>query len=248
AIIEFSKAASSIKDVLTLGSEFLGTTRAASAVGTAFAVAITWGFFIYSMVSNKVSAFSPEFNRALAETIAATIYAILLFVLSATIIGALLVGLVGLIDAILNAICEWGVTELRQVPGLGGACFSLNGMAVKGIAYNLYNYSPMIDVTRPELMAVGAPDVQLADPSKGFRTSNKLTLTMPITTTVIHKDPAPKDGLLIYPYMWLYSADSLRSSTFKYSVAVDPNQLPPMSAALNEMSAAWKDVREDHKF
>lgn len=248
AIIEFSKAAASIKDVLTLGSEFLGTTRAASAVGTAFAIAVTWGFFIYSMVSNKVSAFSPEFNRALAETIASTIYAILLFVLSATIIGALLVGLIGFVDALLNAICEWGVSELRQVPGLGGACFSLSGMAVKGIAYNLYNYSPMIDLTRPELMTTGAPDIQLADPSKGFRAGNRITVTLPVTTIAVHKDPDPKDGLLIYPYMWLYSQDSLRSSTFKYSVALSKEALPPLSAARREMSASWQDVREDHKF
>jgi hypothetical protein len=30
------------------------------------AISIVWGFFIYSMVSNHVSAFSPEFNKALA--------------------------------------------------------------------------------------------------------------------------------------------------------------------------------------
>lgn len=231
---------------LTLSNELSGASKAAGVVGLVISVAITWGFFIYSIVANKVSAFSPEFNRALAETIAATIYAVLLFVLAATLIGALLVGIVAIIDSILTAICELGVDALRTVPGLGGACFTLGNAVIKGLTYSLYNYSPMIDTGRADLLATGAPQTQLADPSRGFSAGNQLSVSMAVTTTIVHKDPDPKDGLLIYPYMWFYSPDNLRTSTFRYSLTGASEET--ITVARNEMSAAWQGVREDRKY
>lgn len=231
---------------LTLSNELSGASKAAGVIGLVISVAVTWGFFIYSIVANKVSAFSPEFNRALAETIAATIYAVLLFVLAATLIGALLIGIIAVIDAILTAICELGVDALRNVPGLGGACFTLGNAAIKGLTYSLYNYSPMIDTGRADLLATGAPNVKLTDPARGFSAGNGLSVTMAVTTTVVHKDPDPKDGLLIYPYMWLYSADNLRTSTFKYSLTGAGEET--ITAARNEMNSAWQGVREERKY
>jgi hypothetical protein len=232
--------------VLAGSSQVLGSTRIASVVGTVIAVGITWGFFIYSMVANNVTAFSPTFNRALAETIASTIYLILLFVLSLTVIGTILVGIVAVIDAILTAICELGVDELRAVGGLDGACFTLGTAAVKGLAYAIYNYDLMINTDRSDLMVTGSPQVTLADKALGYAAGNVLTVTLPVTTTAVHKDPDPVNGLLIYPYLWLYSQESLKSSTFKYSLDRTLNVTP--TAALDEMKDAWQDVREDHKF
>ncbi|NCC30771.1 MAG: hypothetical protein EOM24_01960, partial [Chloroflexia bacterium] len=126
-------------------------------------VLITWGFFIFSMVSNEVSAFSPEFNRALAETIAATIYTIIMAVLTLSLVGAIISGFIGLIDSILTAICELGVDDLKNVPGLGGACFTLGTVANKFIAKLLYSFDVMVDTER-DMVVTGAPKVSLADP------------------------------------------------------------------------------------
>jgi hypothetical protein len=249
-LYEFGKAFQSIGRsalaALTLSNELSGATRAAGAVGLVLAVAVTWGFFIYSVVANKVSAFSPEFNRALAETIAATIYVVLLFALSATLIGALLVGIIGIIDFILTAICELGVDALRKVPGLGGSCFTLGTAFIKGLAFSLYNYSPMVDTSRADLLTTGAPTPRLADPNRGYSAGNQLGVSMAVTTTVVHKDPDPKDGLLIYPYMWLYSADNLRTSTFRYSLTGATEET--ISVGRSQMTAAWQNVREDRKY
>lgn len=230
----------------TLSTELAGSCKVAGVIGLVIQVAATWGFFIYSMVANKVSAFSPEFNRALAETIAATIYAVLLFALAATLIGALLVGIIAVIDAILGAICELGVDALRNVPGLGGACFTLGTAAIKGLAFSLYNYSPMVDTSRADLLTTGAPNARLADPSRGYSAGNQLSVTMAVTTTIVHKDPDPKDGVLIYPYMWLFSADNLRTSTFRYTLSGGNEET--VSVARNQMNAAWQNVREDRKY
>ena len=239
-------AGGTASSVLNGSSQLLGATRTASIVGTVIGVGITWGFFIYSMVANNVTAFSPTFNRAMAETIAATIYLILLFVLSLTVIGTILVGIVAIIDAILTAICELGVDQLRDVPGLGGACFTLGNSAIKVLAYSIYNYDLMINTDRSDLMVTGSPQVTLADSTLGYAAGNVLTVTLPVTTTVAHKDPDPANGLLIYPYLWLYSQDSLKSSTFKYSLDRTANVTP--TVALDDMKDAWQNVSEDHKF
>ena len=232
---------------LSSGVELIGTSRMAGAIGAAIGIAITWGFFIYSMVSNNVSAFSPEFNKALAETIAATIYLILLAVLAATIIGAIIVGIIAVIDAILTAVCELGVDDLRKVPGLGGACFTLGTTAIKAIAYFLYNYELMIDTDRKDLVAPGNPQTTLADPSKGFSAGNSVSITLPITTNISHKSPSVANGVYIYFYLWLFSKDNLRSSTFKYTLT-KPGQENLTNVERGQMPSAWQNVGEHHKY
>lgn len=240
------QGAATTAKILQGKSELLGNSQKANAIGAAIAITVTWGFFIYSMVSNKVSPFSPEFNKALAETIAATIYIIVLAVLSATVVGAILVGIVGAIDAILTAVCEAGVSELRSVPGLGGACFTIGTTAIKGIAYFLYNYDLMINTNRTDMVETGSPKTQLADPSKGFVVGNELTLTLPITTLAVHKSPDAANGLYINFYLWLFSKDNLRSSTYKYSVT-RPNK-EDINVSRGQMTGQWQDVREDRKY
>ncbi|MCL4830278.1 MAG: tandem-95 repeat protein [Caldilinea sp.] len=240
------RAAGSTASIARSGTEVLGVSKQASAVGTVIAIAVVWGFFIYSMAANSVSPFSAEFNRALAETIASTIYLILLALISATVVGLILVGIIGLIDTILTAICELGVDDLRKVPGLGGACFTLGTTAVKLIAYALYNYDVMIDTSARDLVAPGSPQTRLADPSKGFVAGNAISITMPITTNIAHKSPDPASGLIINSYLYFFSPSNLRSTTFNYSLT-QPGPAD-LSAGLNTMSGAWRNVREHHKY
>lgn len=238
--------AGGVGTVLRASSAVLGKARAAGVIGSVLTIAIAWGFFIYSMVANNVSAFSPEFNQALAETVATTIYLILLAALSATVVGVIIVAIVAAIDAILTAICELGVEELRNVPGLGGACFTLGNAAIKGIAYALYNYDVMIQTDRTDLVVTGSPDVQLADPGRGYVVGNKLTINLPITTTVVHKDPDPANGLMVNPYLFIFSPANIRSNTFEYSLTHPLTE--SIDVRLFQMSDAWQGVEEDHKY
>ncbi len=249
AVVKWSaalRAAGSTASIAQASSEVLGVSKQATAIGTVIAIAITWGFFIYSMAANNVSPFSPEFNQALAETIAATIYLILLAMISLTVVGLILVGIVALIDTILTAICELGVDDLRDVPGLGGACFTLGTTAIKAIAYALYNYDVMIDTGRRNMVAPGSPQTRLADPAKGFVEGNELSITMPITTNIVHKDPDPSVGTMINLYLYFFSSSNLRSTTFNYSLSRPDKE--DLSAQRSTMSGAWKNVREDHKY
>jgi hypothetical protein len=216
------------------------------AVGLALTAITTWSFFIYAAVESGAAVGSPELNKAFFEAVAATLLAVFLFVISLTIVGLLVVIIVALIDSLLTLICELGVDELRNAPGLGGACFTLSTAAVKGIAYFLYNFDVMINTDRQDLMVTGAPDITLLDPNQGYRAGNQLTVALPVTTTVVHKDPDPANGIYINFYLYLFSPDNLRSSTFKYSLT-QPNP-QTLTVARDQMKGEWQGVREDHKY
>lgn len=246
-VYRWYKSGQSIAALLRSSSTAAGVSRTAGAVGAVISGAIVWGFFIHSMVSNKVSAFSPDFNKALAETVAATIYIIIVALISATVVGLIIVGIVTVIDSILTAVCELGVDELRSDAFYGGACFTLGTTATKAIAYFLYNYDLMIDTNRTDLVAPGAPTSQLADPSKGFVAGNELAITMPITTHAVHKNPDPASGLYINFYLYYFSPDNLRSSTFRYSVT-QPNPADITGISRGDMRGDWQHVGVDHKY
>ena len=189
--------------ISNLRGDMAGSSFRSNAVGSLFSAAITWGFFLYNFLSSKVTPFSPEFNQALTEAIAATIYLIIITVLSSTAIGAILVAIVNVIDAILTAICELGTGNLRDRPGLGGACFTLGTAFIQFIA-NLHRSELMVDTSYNDLVVMEALDVKLAKPELGYVAGNDLTFSTPVTTTIRHKDPDPDNKNLMLGYLYLF--------------------------------------------
>lgn len=232
--------------VLSFVGKSYAVVQRGAAVGAVISAVLIWGFFIYGAATSGLAAGSPTLNRLFFETVAATIVTVLMAVLSANPIGAIISAILGAIDAILSLICELGVAELRQVPTLDGACFTLTGALTKVLTKLLYSYDLMIDMGRSDLMVTGAPDVVLGDPGKGFVAGNTLSVTLPVTTTAVHKDPDPNNGVLIYPYMYLFSADNLRRSSFLYSLTSGANQT--LAVALDQMQTLWQNVRVDHTY
>ncbi len=147
-------AVNGMRSVLSMRSVAIGMSSKALAIGAVVAIAVTWGFFIYSIVSNDIQAFSPEFNRALADTIATTIYILVLAAISATVIGLIFVGIVGLIDLLLTALCELDVGEDVDNDGVpddlefNGGCLTIQATATKALSSTLYAYDAMVDTAR----------------------------------------------------------------------------------------------------
>jgi len=232
----------------TLASQLL--TRAVSlsrlakiggGVGLALALGVTWGVFIYSAATSGYAAGSPEINQAFAGAVAATIYILLTTLLASTVIGGIIAAIIAVIDLILTAICEAGADSLRNVPGLGGSCFTLGAGAIKVLTYLIYNYDSMINTDRTDLVVMGAADINLADPSKGYVAGNTLSVNLPITTTIVHKNPDASNGVLINAFLYLFSEANLRSSTYKYSLTAPDKQ--DIVVARDQMPGAWA-VRE----
>ena len=237
-----------ISTVFAARSEVVGCSRTAGAIGAVIAGVIAWGFFIYGVTSNNVPFFSPTFNGGLALTIAATIYLILTAILAATVIGTLIVAIVALLDAFLSVICELGVDALKNLPGMNGACFTLGGAITNYIAFAIYNFAPMVsmdDEHMKRMLVMGAPELSLSYPEKGYVAGQEVSVSMPLTATVCHQDPLAKYGLLIYPYGWIfYSADNLRSTTVKATLTAAEAKF---DVDHGQMNAQWS-VTEDHKW
>lgn len=237
---------SKVSQILSGAAKVANSIKIAGAVGLVISVAITWGFFIYAAATSGLAAGSPQLNKLAVETIASTVVTVLLFVLAANPIGLIIAGIVAFIDLLLTLICELGVDELRiQGSFYGGACFTLSTSVVKVLSYFLYNYDLMVNMNRNDLVVTGSPDITLADPSKGYVAGNTLNVSLPVTTTLVHKDPDPENGLYIYPYLWLFSPDNLRSATFNYSLTRP--QAATISVSRNQINSQWQNVVEDHK-
>ncbi len=202
--------ATSASTALTTAPELINNSRTAGAVGAVLAISVVWGFFIYSVVHDDVSPNTIEFDAALAQTIAATIYIILLTVLSATGVGLILVGIIGVIDGILTLVCELGTDSLR---GSDGACFTIGGSIIKAIAAAFYDYGLLVKTDNSDLLSPGAPVTQLADPAKGFVAGNDLAITMPITNHVIQRNAYSDLG-----NFGRFMDDSPGDTTFQYSL------------------------------
>jgi hypothetical protein len=243
--LQAMSAAGVTAETAQIHSEVLGNTRAGAWVGMVIALLITWGFFIYSVIANDVEAFSPEFNDALAETLASTIYIVLMTLLMSNPVGAIIGAILAAVDAIFTAICELGVDKLRDAPWMDKACFTISGSLVKLIAYTIRTFQPMVDLKRTDLMVTGPLNAALSSPDLGYVEGQGIKLSMPVTTTVVHEKPNPKNGLLIYPYGWsFYSDDNIRTSTFGYSFTKEQEKL---RVARDTMKPLWT-VEPDHKW
>jgi hypothetical protein len=231
-----------VKEVLSGVSKVSKAVKIGNGIGLAITVVATWGFFIYSAVSTGTAAGTPALNKAAVEAIAATIIAVLLFALAFTVVGLIITLIFAVIEGILTLICELGVDELRV---LGGACFTFTTAAIKAAGYFIYNSDIMVDLERDDLVTAGAPDIALLNPTQGMVGGNPLTITLPVTTTLYHKDADAKNGLMIFFYHYLFSSDNLKSSTFHYSLT-HPGPFTH-SPGRNGMTDQWLDVVEDHK-
>lgn len=243
-IIQTSRIArlnGSLQSVLTRTAMVDKAGRIGAGVGLALALGITWGTFIYSAATSGYAAGSPELNQAFAGAVAATIFIMLTTLLASTVIGGIIAAIIAVIDLILTAICEAGVDALRTVPGLGGSCFTLGAGAIKVLTYLIYNYDSMINTDRSDLVVMGEADINLADPSKGYVAGNTLSVNLPVTTTIVHKDPDASNGVLINGFLYLFSEANLRSSTYKYSLTAPNAQ--DITVARDQMPTAWA-VRE----
>ena len=227
AISKWMENRAKFSSVLT-GRSILTDCALAAWIGTAIVVALAWGFFIYSVLDNGIAFGSTQFDQALAGVLATTIYLVVLAIISATVVGLILVGILGLIDTFL--------TEL-------GAGFTISGEAIKFLTAAIYSYDMMIEIDpskNKNLVDTGAPAATLDQPLDGYVEGNSITVSMPVTTNIYHRQPAHSDWKVV-PYLWFFDEDNFRSSTFKYSLT---EKQATVDASRGSMKDEWQNVVE----
>ncbi len=211
----------SMKIYLCASHTWVGATKWGGLIGLIIGAIIVWVTFFVQ--ASDMEAGSIEYNQLLAQSIAATILLIVMFIIALTVIGLIIVAIVSLIDVVLAAL------------GLP----TISGWLTEKIASLIYHVEPTIesDATMGEL------NMSLGNPSRGLRAGNTLALSTNLTTTIVHQDP---EGWRVTGWVpVLYTESNLRSTTFNYQLNRSEQDV---SASRGEMSSAWQDVEEDHTY
>ena len=145
-------------------SEVTKFAKIANAVALVIEVGIIWGVFIYQVSNSSLS--SLAFNALLAQTIAATIVAIILFIISTNLVGSIIVGLIAIVDLLLL---------LFKVD------FSITGWLTNAIADAIYGADvQLVD----QKIAMDPFGFSLENPDLGFRQGNGLFIDTTLHTQI----------------------------------------------------------------
>lgn len=225
--------------VLRGNAALAGTASRATAIGTAVVIAIAWGVFIGSMLDSGTKFGSPAFNAGLAGVIALTIYLVFLAVLSASVVGLLIVGILAAIDGLFTLICALSGDAKDALGNKDGDC-TVGTKIVTALAGYIYARDMMIETDaekNPKLLDQASPVVELQTPGLGYVTSNRLDVTVPVTTNIVHKNP---DNWNVFPYIQSFFNESrFRSTTFRYTLT---QKKAAFEVDRYAMSGEWKGL------
>ncbi|MEM8858974.1 MAG: LamG-like jellyroll fold domain-containing protein, partial [Chloroflexota bacterium] len=215
--------ASATLSVLGSQSNLIGASKIGGAIGLAVSIGIIWGIFIYQVADGGYSPGSFEFNTLLAAAIAATIVAILLFIISTSVVGAIIVGILSFIDLLLFIICEAEDND---------DCFTISGEITSWLAGHIYQYDTLIDLKEDDLITVGDFQTLFSEPNLGLIAGNELTMRLPVDIKI--KNKATKDvGAASDRF---YDGETIKKSAFTFSMTEEPEKI---GATKNSMKNEW---------
>ena len=202
--------ASALGSTLSAVTKITSAAGVAAIIGVVISVVMTWGSFIYSVCSGGAGTESVAFNSGLAAAIAATILAIVLFVISLSVIGSIIVALASLIDLILGF---FGIT-------------GLSGWITKALAEMFYQAEVLVDFNRDDLLAIEDLDMSLRTPEDGIKEGNQVLFEATLLNTVRHRAfEETYDGYDRMPESMkdtrLWTADTLKATKLHYLLAAN---------------------------
>ena len=216
-------------NALTSRTEVVGISRSAIGIGALIGVGLTWGFFGMQIASGEIKPGTIAFNVAVATTIGTTIYILLLAALSVTPVGLIVVGLLTLIDQFATLFCDTGVVDRQK----DGSCFTIGGAFAEAVGKEIYKFGTVVNIKDPDIIVAGVPDFTLTNIDKGFVVGSTASITLPVTTTVKHKNP---QSVAIDYHNFYISEGYLKSTTFSRTLSANET---PLTVDVGQMSDQW---------
>ncbi|MFZ2358812.1 MAG: LamG-like jellyroll fold domain-containing protein, partial [Anaerolineae bacterium] len=200
---------------------FTSTVAKAAAVGAVIGVVATWAFFFAAWGKGGLSTDSIAFNSLLAGAIAATLMIVVTFLLSLSVVGAIILAVFAVFDLIALIICKAGV---KLACSLG-----ITEAITKVITEWIYTGGLMIDTQAdPSLTNIEDAKMRLTYPERGLVVGNSVRFDIELFTLARHLAPEPG---VVYHYADFFTPADLRSTTVKYSLDTIERKLP---AELNQ--------------
>lgn len=181
-------------------------------IGAVLAGLAIVGFFVYQMVDQGVTAFSAEFNDALAGVIAQLLYIALLTALSLTVVGAVVVAIVAFVDAIITLVCDAQGND---------DCTTISSATTDFLKVVLFGSDPMVDTAASDLVVPSNGSPTVLRPSDGISATpgNGFSYTLDVTTNVTHTMWSTWQMAF---YQYLYSQGSITGTKFTHSLNGTP--------------------------
>ncbi|MFZ0546708.1 MAG: LamG-like jellyroll fold domain-containing protein [Candidatus Promineifilaceae bacterium] len=210
-LVEIGEAENTLEAVQTV----FGTEGAPSieynVLGLVIGISLAIVIFAVLVFSGQVKVGTIAFDSLLAQTIAAIWVAMIIFIISLTGIGALLLGIATAVDLILEAL---------------GVNFSIVGKLTDAIASALYEFDIAVDTG----VQTGGISTYLVNPDDGMVAGNQLVFTMPVTTVITQSTK------LFLPI----SEDSFRSTSYAYSFDQYDAYQSGLSTTHGDRSDEWQ--------
>lgn len=230
--------------VVQAGKAVSNSVKGAAIVGAIIGVIITWGVFFYTWSASGASAGSLEFNSMLADAIAATMTVILMAALMATGVGAIIVAVVAIIDALIMVICAAsGAYEqdedhwARQY-----VCIGISGWVTKIFKWFIYSQNFVVEYDDEERLEFLGIDSEVQNETLGMITGNRMRFSVSIKNTITESS-VPLDWKAL-AYFWQYSASNAKSATFEYRVQVSEDSFDG-SLERGDMRSQWVSAGDD---
>ncbi len=205
-----------VAKMFTAFGEITKAAKMAAVVGAIVAAVITFGLFIYSMISGGVRFGSLEFDAALANTIGTTVALIIMMaIFLIPVVGQIIGAILALIDAIIALVCT--------IEGKSGDdtwwCNGITGYVAKGISWLIYGANNLIDLSDSNRIKIANYQISQSNDSNGFSANSKINFSMDIDTT-IHLEDFPLDWKAA-PYFWQWTNANALTSSFNYGLSSD---------------------------
>ncbi|MCA9979308.1 MAG: hypothetical protein KDD89_00680, partial [Anaerolineales bacterium] len=198
--------------------------------------AVQIGIFTYLILSEGITAFSLEFNLALAGVVAGLIVVVLLVAIAAIpLVGQLIAAIIGLIDAAIAFICiAAGVNNNEDWVGQW-VCPGINGLLTKAVQWLIYDQSPIVDLGRGDRLQLADLHIDLVHKNLGLSASNALHVSLDLGSALYATGPDSPMSLI---YFWQYGDDYVRDTTLRYALMRNQDSTDG-SLAMGQMRDEW---------
>ncbi|MEM7030142.1 MAG: LamG-like jellyroll fold domain-containing protein, partial [Chloroflexota bacterium] len=145
------------------------------------------GIFIYNLLSGALQIGSDAFITATINLALMIVVAVVLYAISQIpIVGPLIVAVIALIEAVIQAIC-------KIVGSDNVICGGLISLIIASFVEFFFSSKPVVDMTHKDRMQLANFDIKLKDSALGFGVGNKLNVKVDVTNTLYQQTGSEAD-------------------------------------------------------
>lgn len=186
---------------------------------------VSVGLFIFTIIASSTEFLALGFNQQLADLIATIYISVLFFALALTGVGAIVVAIISLIDAIVGLICG-----LTQPDGSEGdkdfrnyVCGGISGLLSKFVSWVIYDQIPAVELDRADRLNLTNFQFDVITPTIGLAAGNRLLAQIDVESALYRNDV--DNAKEASPYeIWrllLVNDSTLKSTTLVYRLDPD---------------------------